>query len=425
MHVVAMALTMAWPWGKRQPPPAGPPPVALDRQWLGMAAFTRGDDCLAGNEPYAFHSHAVLHGNHLTLLAFTAIAMAVNVWILHHHWTSPAHPKFTLVPSRLFSVRLHILSGTIEIISGVLCWFVVDPSWLVQLMAVASLFHCLSAGFMAPTTAGIKVITLPGYYYCILLKALTAYNVFNNSDCWERTLALVGMHTIYAWFRTCWIVFQQLRIMHAHSYTLALLGSCGVVYPMIEPRLWLGLVVFVSIFRAFFVSFASKATIVTFHRENPRNFNLDIIACPFAAFAAAGAVSPHAESIKKTYQNVESKHFTEDEDVQAKTVFDAIDVDGSGELTYMELVWTMQMSGVPQYDTYGIMRRLDSNQSGGVDFDEFKSQMRPFWRWAWEDLCIDVNARKVAREEEAVSAEAMQKAEQRFEATLEAKKKAV
>lgn len=43
--------------------------------------------------------------------------MICNFGILYHHWTQPPHPKFVMRWPRYISIRLHLLSGTTEILA--------------------------------------------------------------------------------------------------------------------------------------------------------------------------------------------------------------------------------------------------------------------------------------------------------------------
>ena len=45
---------------------------------------------------------------------------------------------------------------------------------------------------LTPIVFGCKAVTVPGYIFCIVFKAIQAGSVFRNPDCYARVLALVG-----------------------------------------------------------------------------------------------------------------------------------------------------------------------------------------------------------------------------------------
>ena len=161
--------------------------------------------------------------------------MVGNVWIVYMHCTTPPHPKFKLLPIRTFGIRLHLLSGTTEIIVGLLCWFWPDSALMVKIMAIASCCHCFSGFLLTPIVFGIQIITVPGYTFCITIKVIQAVNVFCNPDCYIRVLCLILTHTIYAYFRLTWGVCKSCDVLEDHAYTISLLMSGSIVFPLMGP----------------------------------------------------------------------------------------------------------------------------------------------------------------------------------------------
>ena len=76
----------------------------------------------------------------LSLIAF--VATFCNIFVLGFHWTNQPHPKFLLLTWRKVCIRLHVLSGSVEIIAFAVSWAIkhdsVNLPW-VWVQAIASL----------------------------------------------------------------------------------------------------------------------------------------------------------------------------------------------------------------------------------------------------------------------------------------------
>ena len=71
-----------------------------------------------------FISKAEWHDtNLLQQLMIAVLSMFFNIFVLLFHWTNPPHPKFEMRWPRWISIRLHLVSGTCEIMAGFLIWF--------------------------------------------------------------------------------------------------------------------------------------------------------------------------------------------------------------------------------------------------------------------------------------------------------------
>jgi hypothetical protein len=80
---------------------------------------------------------------------------------------TPPHPKFLMLPLRLWSIRIHVLSGTIAIIVSVWALFggvygfvstdLLKTLSLVQ--ATCGVFHVISSAYQTPIVAGARAIS--------------------------------------------------------------------------------------------------------------------------------------------------------------------------------------------------------------------------------------------------------------------------
>ena len=61
-----------------------------------------------------FHAQHVM--NLIQRLLFAALSVFANFGILYFHWTTPPHPKFTVLRKSRVIIRLHLISGTMNVL---------------------------------------------------------------------------------------------------------------------------------------------------------------------------------------------------------------------------------------------------------------------------------------------------------------------
>jgi hypothetical protein len=94
--------------------------------------------------------------NQLVLLG---VSLFFDIFVVYHHWTSPPHPKFYLMRSRKLSILTHLISGSIEIVSAVGCFFAQDPVPWARAMAMAVVLgHVPSSFYQTPNVFGMKSV---------------------------------------------------------------------------------------------------------------------------------------------------------------------------------------------------------------------------------------------------------------------------
>jgi hypothetical protein len=112
--------------------------------------------------------------------ALITVSTVLNLAVIFYHYIIPPHPKFLIIPFRRWTIRFHIWSGTIELISGVFACFFYSPK-AALFQAVAGLFlHVPTALIQVPIVFGSKAIMVPSYLLCIFIHAYCAFNLFLN-----------------------------------------------------------------------------------------------------------------------------------------------------------------------------------------------------------------------------------------------------
>lgn len=188
-------------------------PVVLAGLWL--ARFARSPD-----EPVSAE------------VWFLVVASALaNGIVLAYHYAIPAHPKFLVRPWRRFLLRVHILSGTVELFAGLAACFLGYPGAAI-VMAVAALgFHVPSALLQLPIVFGSRAIMEPAYLLCIVTHGFCAAMLLVHPDSHTWAVRTFLVFNIYVWCRVYYYLFDLLRLFRPMKYSAAILAAGFTVLP--------------------------------------------------------------------------------------------------------------------------------------------------------------------------------------------------
>jgi hypothetical protein len=146
--------------------------------------------------------------------AFVVVSVIGNARILWYHWTTPAHPKFSVSMGSRVAIAVHVLSGTIGVAAPLVPFlFQLRPSEgrVIMIIALAvEVTHSSTALKMIPNLFGTKVIMTPAYVTCVgtklglavgLLISLVHEPVGGYKEQIEWLWAWWCAHNTYAWVR--------------------------------------------------------------------------------------------------------------------------------------------------------------------------------------------------------------------------------
>lgn len=213
-----------------------------------------------------------------TWLLVIASALA-NVIVLTYHYTIPAHPKFIVRPWRRTVLRIHIISGSIELVAGLMACFQGSPKAAI-VMAVAALgLHVPSALLQLPIVFGSRAIMEPAYLLCIITHAVCATMLLINphSHLWAVNTFLV--FNIYVWCRLYFYVFDLLALFRPMKYSAAILAAGFTVLPAVfGPTGILACIGFIGLYIGAHRVFAYRhlQEYEDFTRERARDTNLPV-----------------------------------------------------------------------------------------------------------------------------------------------------
>ncbi|WP_309731760.1 EF-hand domain-containing protein [Chamaesiphon sp. OTE_75_metabat_556] len=167
-------------------------------------------------------------------LALCIASILCNFYVLYYHYTNPPHPKFLMLPARKFSIRVHIISGTIELGCGIVAFFSSDPAiWAIGMASAAIIGHITSSSYQTPIVFGAKAIMLPSYIFCIGLHLYCAVQVLLNPESIFWIVNTFLVLNIYVWCRVFYVLFSRIGIFKESLYSSSILVAQLLVVPAV------------------------------------------------------------------------------------------------------------------------------------------------------------------------------------------------
>lgn len=293
-------------------------------------------------------------------LFILAVASVIsNFFVLFYHYTVPPHPKFLLLTPRKISIRVHVISGSIELFCGIVAMLSSNPAPFATIMAIAAFFHVGAASYQTPIVFGAKAIMHPLYIFIIGLHLFSAINLVIDptSTTWIVNTFLV-LNT-YVWVRVFLSIFLKLDIFEERQYTVAIILACTIIAPaVLGPAANLYLVVFVG-------GYILLYKLV--YDPNPAEFG--------AFFTESSRYSLIDEEAKALWQsnqisdaNVPVNGEQADREL-AQTIFNKLDKNSSGELDQSEVADILFDWKAPPRLVQAFVKRIGTN--GKIDFSTF------------------------------------------------------
>lgn len=166
---------------------------------------------------------------------FLVIASTIaNIVVIGYHYTVPPHPKFLMVRWRKWILRVHILSGTTELIAGLLALFSSERELAAAVMALAALcFHVPSAFAQTPIVFGARAIMRPAYLLCIGLHAFSAVQLWRHPSSLFWAAATFLIFNIYVWCRIYYFLFDKLGLFRGDRYSVTIILAGLTTAPVV------------------------------------------------------------------------------------------------------------------------------------------------------------------------------------------------
>ena len=288
-----------------------------------------------------------------------------NVFVLYHHWTHPPHPKFVLRAPRRWSIRLHVLSGTVEIVAWCLAWFgwyegSIDTHTqmrdaFTQVQVIASFVHCATAAYQTPIVFGTQAVMIPVYVCCVAVRLWCGVDLWLNPHCAMKSVRLYNILSIYTWCRVMVAVFQTLQMFEESLYSIAILLAGAANLPSLGPAAPLGALAVTAVYCAYVQFFCSEPVKAARFSEHGRDlfdskaFGQMLAAVNQCPFAALGEI---------------------DQKDQMRALFDSLDRDKSGTVSPDELQQMAAMHGATSWiHSLQIFQALEGGRE--LTFDDF------------------------------------------------------
>ncbi|MFN6538920.1 MAG: EF-hand domain-containing protein [Nostoc sp. EkiNYC01] len=167
-------------------------------------------------------------------LILCGASILCNFYVLYYHYTNPPHPKFLMLPKRKLSIRTHVISGSIEVLFGVIAFFSSNPEIPATIMALSAIIgHVTSSFYQTPIVFGSKSVMIPAYLFCVSLHLYAAVNLLlePSSDFWLINTFLVL--SIYVWCRVFYFIFTVFGIFKDNLYSASILAAGVLIFPSV------------------------------------------------------------------------------------------------------------------------------------------------------------------------------------------------
>ncbi|HLO86264.1 MAG TPA: EF-hand domain-containing protein [Nostocaceae cyanobacterium] len=157
-----------------------------------------------------------------------------NFYVLYYHYTTPPHPKFLMLPKRKLSIRTHVISGSIEVVFGVIAFFSSSPEIPATIMALSAIIgHVTSSFYQTPIVFGSKSAMIPGYLFFVSLHLYTAIHLLlePSSNFWLINTFLVL--STYVWCRVFYFIFTVFGLFKDNLYSASILAAGVLILPSV------------------------------------------------------------------------------------------------------------------------------------------------------------------------------------------------
>ncbi|KAF9897414.1 hypothetical protein BX616_005642, partial [Lobosporangium transversale] len=278
------------------------------------------------------------------------ISLFFDIAVLAYHFSTPYHPKFYVKTTRRRMLRLHIVSGCLEIMACIAGFYAEDPTMYSYAAAILSVIsHVPSTFYQIPTVLGIKAFLVPSLFMVTALHGYYAFNLALNPTSFYYLLSTYLTVHIYAWSRVFFALYYRFKLFENHRFSASMLTSGLLLVPSVmglygNMMLVCGVLLTDIVLRMTTSSdfWASWTT------EHPREFasapeKKVVLEALIAAAEVANVVdSLSIQDTKTRYAQICSKVMSANvrnatPRSKAETVFRAIDVDKNNELSLQEV----------------------------------------------------------------------------------------
>lgn len=286
----------------------------------------------------------------INLWVLVVLSALANIYILLYHYTTPAHPKFYMLRNRRIWLRVHIASGSVEFLAGIILLLYPGHTWPGLLMASAALFfHVPSSFAQNRIVAGSRALMIPTYIagigvhaFCALMLLLRPNSVF-----WAVNTFI--LFNTYAWVRIYGFLALKFNLFGPARYTVMVLGAGATTMTPVLGTLWpMQLALFLGVYLGWYKRFVARtpAEFEAFVRENSR----------------WSGISKEASELWKKQDEETSQQ-------QARNVFEFFDKDKRGYLNQEQLQALLSSWALPNEAVVAFVESLESD--GTVTFDTF------------------------------------------------------
>lgn len=308
----------------------------------------------------------------------------LDVLVLTFHATNPVHPKYIITLRRRIVIRVHIVSGIVQMHLGVAIYILLKffnhplaVTWLVRALVVwCALFHVTTACFLLRSPFGDVRIMLPAFIFAVGMYCYTLAMLV-TSPYVDLESALLGWWMIthvYVFNRVVFGLLVTFNLLAKSRYTIAILLGVALCAP---PAM--GSSIMFYVFGALVV-FNAVYVMLMGNEDESDGVLYSAGGGAQAAVIKEHLVAPEGRVFSKRMQKLNPKDLTKRQ--ISDIVFKRLDYDGSGRLELLDIARLLVAWGVPSDVARDVMSERDFNSDGTVSSAEFFDAFEDVYEFA-------------------------------------------
>jgi len=336
-------------------------------------------------------------------LGMAVLSALFNIYVFVYHAVAGPHPKHLLTRAKTVSITFHGLSGMANVLLPIISFFLdykgdVYDSCVHTLVAL-DVIHTLTAYYQVSGLFGMRFVMRPSYVAVITMKfAASVYWAFDTTD-FGRLKMYYFLISIYGWVRLYYGLFSLIRIFTSHLYSVSVILAGLTCFPLaIGP--WFNVVLlFLCVFykaayewrehqfRSGEMTKSEMEIFVDETREKHRHMHLSRPLMQ-SAMRWIGYMSLTHGNNPRNYSDQE----------KAMVVFDMVDENGDGSISFVELTKLHRAFGQQTKDARTVLdnvkKKRREHASDAVNFKEFFNEFRDLWEWVFDEILWEIKVEK-------------------------------
>jgi len=240
--------------------------------------------------------------------------------------------------------------------------------------------------YFVPTAFGAVRIMIPGFLHACVTYGYTLVRLATCRDeqIMEKLLSWWLLLHVYVFNRIVFGILTKFNMMAKERYTVAILVGLAVCMPpslgQMSMLFLLGSILTFNLVYLVAMDSSEESTDDIFSAGGSANhsFVKRSTVMPEGTFGARVPPPQPATDFDRIYQLYSELGV---ENVCARYAFDTLDIDKNGYLDMEDLADLLVGWGLPASESADLMKELDINGDGKLEYEEFEKNLTPVWKF--------------------------------------------